>query len=57
MDTIEVFRGRDGAWRVRVRSVNGRKINVTEPYSKKSNAMRAAKREAKKTAGGKVRVV
>ena len=39
---ICVFRGADG-WRFRTVAANGRKITVSEAYSSRSNAERAAR--------------
>ena len=41
---IEVYRGKDGQWYVRLRASNGQVVNVTEGYTRKGSALRAANR-------------
>ena len=41
---IEVYKGKDHQWYVRLRAGNGQVVNVTEGYTRKSSAWRAALR-------------
>lgn len=50
-DKLEVFLGEDKKWRYRGRSANGRKLFVSQSYSSRSNARRAALDRQKKQGG------
>lgn len=54
--TFEAFRGPSGFWFCRERAANGEILNVSEEYASKSNAVRAAKRQAEQV-GGKWKVI
>lgn len=43
---VEVYRGRDGEWRWRLKSRNHRVIGVGEGYTRKADAVRGARRAA-----------
>lgn len=42
--TAEVYQGKDGAWRYRVKAANGEKIAPSQTYYSKGNAKRAIAR-------------
>ena len=52
---IEMFRGIDGQWYLRIVAANGKTVLDSEGYSRKWNAKRAAKRVSK--AFGGLRIV
>jgi uncharacterized protein YegP (UPF0339 family) len=43
---VEVYRGRDGSWRWRLKSRNHRVIGVGEGYTRRTDAVRGARRAA-----------
>jgi uncharacterized protein YegP (UPF0339 family) len=51
--TFEVKKNVDGKWFWHERSSNGKIVDVAQAYSKKSNAVRAAKRKMSRTEGAK----
>ncbi len=55
---IEVFRGGGThPWYVRVIAPNGRKLNASEGYSRRSSAVRAAKRLPAQVAAANITVI
>ena len=40
---IQVFKGKDGLWYVRVVAANNKTVTITEGYSNKGNAKRSAR--------------
>jgi uncharacterized protein YegP (UPF0339 family) len=57
--SIEVFRSRaEGRhWYVRLRSSNGQKVTVSEGYTRKASALRAAKRLPAQVAAAEIKVI
>ena len=54
---IEVFRAKDLQWYVRLVSSNGQTVNVTEGYTRKGSALRAANRLPGQVARARVVVI
>ena len=54
---VEVFNGRDGQWYVRAVARNGQRIVVSEGYTRKASALRAARRLLATLALASIRVV
>lgn len=51
---IEVFKGKDGQWYVRVVGANGKTVTITEGYANKANAKRSARMMRFKTLFAKI---
>ena len=55
--TVEVLRGKDGGWYARLRARNGRTVNVTESYTRRASAIRAARRLPAQIAAAEIKVL